>query len=451
MKINLRYLSILLMASFILSACGPSQAALDSTATKVAADIFGSQTASAPTATSTYTPSPTVTLTPTPTSTPTPALTPTPTSTPTPTPGPDLTSFELTLEDLPAGFEQMPPDMLESLVAGLPEGSTGFVFGEPIKQQFIMGILIPIATKAEETVYDSILPQFVDVMATSVQANTNPKEITGLDDIGNSRAGLTSTGVMDNTTIRWDIVAFRRGSVLAVLLVGYPGGNKSVKPVADIARLLDERISQKLALEGTLLAITWRDDFDGELKNEWTWLNENPERWNLLEKPGFLRIYTSPFASFKENLLLRPVATADFMIETHLYYEPDANFQIAALVIYQDNSNMLAFGRAFCDIQKTCVGNGLYFDYTQAGSQSDGNYATSVDNKGEAYLRLLRLGSLVTAYYSPDGTDWSEIGKHVISTNFKVNGVGLTASQNITATDQNIPADFDYFVLNEGE
>jgi hypothetical protein len=61
-----------LVAIMLLSACGSSQAGLDATATNVAADIFATQTADAPTATPTYT------------------ITPLPTNTPTATPDPNL-------------------------------------------------------------------------------------------------------------------------------------------------------------------------------------------------------------------------------------------------------------------------------------------------------------------------------------------------------------------------
>ena len=61
-----------LVAIMLLSACGPSQTDLDATATHVAADIFATQTADAPTVTPTYT------------------ITPIPTNTPTATPDPNL-------------------------------------------------------------------------------------------------------------------------------------------------------------------------------------------------------------------------------------------------------------------------------------------------------------------------------------------------------------------------
>ncbi len=74
---NSKYLiPLVLLIALLMGACSPSQAELDAQATKIAADVFATQTAAAPTATPT--PEATATFTPTPTDTPT----------PTPTPGP---------------------------------------------------------------------------------------------------------------------------------------------------------------------------------------------------------------------------------------------------------------------------------------------------------------------------------------------------------------------------
>lgn len=84
----------LTLGSVCLTACGPSQAELDATATQFTANIFATQTAQAPTSTSTPTPTHTPTLTPTFTSTATftPTSTASPTSTPTLEPGTVITS-----------------------------------------------------------------------------------------------------------------------------------------------------------------------------------------------------------------------------------------------------------------------------------------------------------------------------------------------------------------------
>lgn len=75
-------------------ACGFSRGDAVVTVTQIAANIYGTQTATAPTATQTYTPSPTPTITPTPTATPTSTLTPSSTPTPTATQDPNIVFFD---------------------------------------------------------------------------------------------------------------------------------------------------------------------------------------------------------------------------------------------------------------------------------------------------------------------------------------------------------------------
>lgn len=188
----------------------------------------------------------------------------------------------------------------------------------------------------------------------------------------------------------------------------------------------------------------WRDEFDGGLLADWSWVNEDSSMWNLWEQPGFLRIYTAPGPTGAQNLLLRAAPEGDFAIQTRLLFEPATNFQFAGLVIYEGEGNFLQLGRAFCDVEGACVNNGIYFDYIDDGGFVDGNFANPL-GQDEAYLRLERRGGEVWAYYSQDGFHWSEIGAHTLADDFTITGVGLTASQD----DANVgtPADFDYFAL----
>jgi hypothetical protein len=192
----------------------------------------------------------------------------------------------------------------------------------------------------------------------------------------------------------------------------------------------------------------WRDDFKGKtLGPGWFWVNEDAGMWSLTERPGFLRIYTSPGPTGSQNLLLRPVGVGDFAIQTRMFFKPSADFQFAGLVIYQDDGNFLQFGRAFCDVPETCVGNGIYFDEIPGGGFVDGNFATHTTIPDKAFLRLVRQGQTITGFYSANGITWQEIGAHEIPEDFVVNGVGLTSSQNIDVNTPAVPADFDYFTL----
>jgi regulation of enolase protein 1 (concanavalin A-like superfamily) len=191
---------------------------------------------------------------------------------------------------------------------------------------------------------------------------------------------------------------------------------------------------------------SWRDDFSAEtMDSPWYWVNQEMTMWNLTENAGFLRIYTSPSATGGQNLLLKTPDADEFSLDTRVLFEPNANFQFAGLVIYQDSGNYLQFGRAFCDVPDVCVSNGIYFDKILSGGFVDGNFATAVDNPSEAYLRLERRGGTFWGYYSRDGAEWTLIGVHQVPQGFTVNGIGLTSSQNYDPEVDAVPADFDYF------
>jgi beta-xylosidase len=143
------------------------------------------------------------------------------------------------------------------------------------------------------------------------------------------------------------------------------------------------------------------------------------------------------------------VAQGDFAITTHVLFEPNTNFQLAGLVIYQDENNYLQFGRAFCNAPGACAGNGIYFDNVVGGNFTGGNFTTSVESPNEAYLRLEGRGDLVKALFSHDGVTWIEIGTHGFSSDFQINGVGLTSVGDTNPSDKDIPADFDFFELSE--
>jgi hypothetical protein len=192
----------------------------------------------------------------------------------------------------------------------------------------------------------------------------------------------------------------------------------------------------------------WQDSFGIEdLDPAWFWLNEKPEAWSLTENPGYLRIRAASLPTGEENLLLRPGAEGNFAIETHVLFEPYSNFQFAGLVIFQDQANFLQLGRAYCDVEDTCIGNGIYFDNIRNGDLAGGNFATTTKAMSDGFLRIELKGRKITAFYSEDGESWQEIGRHEVPSSFRANAVGLSSSQDYDDTDEPIAADFDYFSL----
>jgi hypothetical protein len=236
---TLRFL-LLLLIGVVLTACRPSQAEIDATATKVAADIFATQTSEAPNATLTFTPSPTSTSTVTPSPTQTPTITPTPT--------PRLIAAALMLDDLPSGFQAMPPEGLGFIKKSVPESTVVFGFGDEASSQFVMGYLVPFTTRAEQIAFDDMLPEVIELYAAGFGADSTPEILPGLDDVGESRVAFTFVTDMLNESLRWDIIVFRRGEIAVFLFVAYPDGDEPVVPIGDLALLLDNRIIGLLGL-----------------------------------------------------------------------------------------------------------------------------------------------------------------------------------------------------------
>ena len=190
---------------------------------------------------------------------------------------------------------------------------------------------------------------------------------------------------------------------------------------------------------------TFRDDFDGQLAEGWTWLAEDPAKWSLTAVAGSLQILASDSSldgpALPYNILVRDAPTGDFEISTSLQFAPASNYQVAGLIVFQDQSNALQFGRAFCDVPGACVGDGIYFDNFENGSVTGSNYRTAY--RGEVlYLRLQRTGNAYSGYFSENGEQWTKIGEHV--RDFSQARVGLIAAQAPTP----IPALFDYFTVN---
>jgi beta-xylosidase len=185
------------------------------------------------------------------------------------------------------------------------------------------------------------------------------------------------------------------------------------------------------------------DDFDGEFQPGWSWIRENDALWSLTSEPGYLRIVLEG-GQFFRNLLVRDVASDNFQIMTHVLFEPTSNFQLAGLLVYEDDATMLRLGRAYCNLAGQCVGNGIYFDAFQFANLVGPNFATDTVLKDEAYLRIDKVGSRFTAYYSEDGASWETIGQHELS--MADPKVGLAAGQSYVV---GATALFDYFTVME--
>jgi hypothetical protein len=195
--------------------------------------------------------------------------------------------------------------------------------------------------------------------------------------------------------------------------------------------------------------LIFRDDFDGAIKSEWTWIRADDNQWNLTEYPGFLHVnltHTSnAFEEGPDTLLVQWIENENFEITTRVLFEPERNFQRVGMVIYENRENYIGLLRSYADIGNN-PGNAIYFDhvspsaplYDDADYQ---NFPTQITNPSEVYLKLRREENTYTGYYSLDGQSWTTVGVHRSSIEPVSYGFLIGKS------DQPISADFDYFEL----
>ena len=196
----------------------------------------------------------------------------------------------------------------------------------------------------------------------------------------------------------------------------------------------------------TLPAYTyWTDEFNTTtLGSEWSWLNEDPTHWSLTANPGFLRITLQQTPG--TNWLVQPAPAGDFDIQTHVLFNPIENFELAGLLLYQEDGTLLLLGRAFCGYgYPGCVnGNGIYFDHVEENTMVSDNFAMRTPYTDHAYLRIIHEGENYTAYVSEDGADWWLVGRHVMGAGVDLTSMGLATSTGAQEVAE-IYADFDFF------
>ena len=205
------------------------------------------------------TPTPTRAPTATPTLTPTTTHTPRPTATPTITPTPEssIAGIVLALEDLPPGFEATSLEEYgltrEALSGGGLVVEAVFAFVEYEHFELVMGFTTLLPTRLDQASFDAELGQ-PDYLIESFVLGLGGADIleqsqlAGLDDIGDASAGLTVVSDTTGIPMRMDMVVFRRDVVGVFLITMYLDGDVPVIPIADLARIMDDRVAEMLPI-----------------------------------------------------------------------------------------------------------------------------------------------------------------------------------------------------------
>jgi branched-chain amino acid transport system substrate-binding protein len=335
---------------------------------------------------------------------------------------------------------QTAEDFVEAIQRAIPEGvSVDKAFSQPSIPD-VATIIAPPASSNEQTITE----------AQPVPASKTVQSQTPIE----SRTVVTESPIPRRFPI-WAAAGIGMliivGVVISVLIRTLNANNTPTPSPASALNNTSAPINSPVASPTSPPTIeilpgeSFKDDFDGQLAEGWTWLAEDPSKWSLSEVPGSLQIIASDASidgpNMPPNILLREAPSGDFEVTTSLQFTPTSNFQFAGLVVFQDNGNVLQFGRAFCNLANSCIGDGVYFDNIENGSFSTNNYQTAFHGP-TIYLRLRRVGNTYTGYYSEDGENWTITGDHI--RDFSQMRVGLIAAQAPTE----IPAVFDYFTMN---
>jgi predicted amidohydrolase YtcJ/regulation of enolase protein 1 (concanavalin A-like superfamily) len=193
------------------------------------------------------------------------------------------------------------------------------------------------------------------------------------------------------------------------------------------------------------------DTFDTDsLDPGWTWVREKPDAWNLSGRPGWLFMDTAQgrllFKGGDAPVLLREAPEGDFEATVKLDMHPTQDFQSAGLILYQDDDHFVSVSRAFCDTA-SCVGDGVYMDDDQRAMSAGfpNNAVSGLPATGPIYLKLVRKGTLITGYWSPDGSDWTLVAETEADLSNAKIGLYADNSRPIPVT---VPAYFDDFTVS---
>ena len=174
-------------------------------------------------------------------------------------------------------------------------------------------------------------------------------------------------------------------------------------------------------------AVSFVDEFEGELADGWTWEDEDPEAWAISDGALRIDLQTSPPL---RNVLLREMPSGDFTVTTQIDFNPQASdqppsggpAQFAGLVLTGDDlDTRLEFCWTSDGLSLITWADGTIRD----GSQIAADQFTKDEWIGAELSLRMRSGYYTAVFSSQTSPDW-EIDTKTLDSTF--HRVGLIAS-----------------------
>jgi hypothetical protein len=175
-----------------------------------------------------------------------------------PTPAADLSGLALTLQDLPAGFTEMPPATIKNIVSAIPKNckpASVFSYYKNDGQQFqvVTGFTWQLPNQLDLAKFDAEIREgsFAQQLSQSLNSSSNKEfQFANLtastleDKIGEVSAGWTTQGKIEGVPLNLELALFRRGKILSFMVIAYLDGTKPTITISQAARKLDSRMME---------------------------------------------------------------------------------------------------------------------------------------------------------------------------------------------------------------
>jgi len=183
--------------------------------------------------------------------------------------------------------------------------------------------------------------------------------------------------------------------------------------------------------------ININETFDApSLGDDWSWVRENKNYWNLSTKPGMLTINAqrgdlAGNTNDAQNILLQDISGYSWVAETKVSFSKilDTNFEQVGIIAYLDDDNYVKAswmnqnaGRGINTRNRRMIMNwevnGENGFMAPGGPLDNASFfslkafADYVMPDDFIYLRLVKEGNMYRAYFSFDGVVWRWMGQH---------------------------------------